>query len=46
MTNCNIDKTTVASFDADGDWLEDEISFTFEGLQIPEKFTLLDGMQA
>ena len=46
LTNCNIDKTIVAAFDADGDWLEDEISFTFEGIQIPEKFTLLDGMQA
>lgn len=46
LTNCNIDKTTIAAFDADGGWLEDEISFTFEGLQIPEKFTLLDGMQA
>ncbi|WP_301861143.1 phage tail tube protein [uncultured Megasphaera sp.] len=46
LTGCNIDKTTVAAFDADGDWLEDEISFTFEGMQIPEKFAVLDGMQA
>lgn len=46
LTNCNIDKVTVASFDADGDWLEDEIAFTFEGIKIPEKFAVLDGMQA
>lgn len=45
LTDCNIDKSTVAAFDADGKWLEDEISFTFEGIKIPEKFKLLDGMQ-
>ena len=45
LTDCNIDKSTVAAFDAEGKWLEDEISFTFEGIKIPEKFKLLDGMQ-
>lgn len=44
LQNCNIDKATVVSFDADGKWLEDEISFTFENIKIPTKFTLLDGM--
>lgn len=44
LLNCNIDSTTIASFDADGDWLEDEISFTFEGFKIPENFKLLNGM--
>lgn len=46
LLNCSIDKATVANFDADGQWLEDEITFTFEGLKIPEKFTTLDGMNA
>lgn len=46
LTDCNIDMATVAAFDADGKWLEDEINFTFEGMKIPENFKLLDGMQA
>lgn len=44
LTGCNIDSATVANFDADGDWLEDEISFTFEGIKIPENFKMLNGM--
>lgn len=46
LTGCNIDASTVAAFDADGKWLEEEIAFTFEGVKIPEKFKLLDGMNA
>lgn len=46
LIGCNIDTDTVASFDADGKWLEEEIAFTFEGVKIPEKFKLLDGMNA
>ena len=45
-SGCNIDKGTVAGFDAEGKWLEDEISFTFEGIKVPEKFKELDGMKA
>ena len=44
LVDCNIDGATVAGFDADGDWLEDEIAFTFEGIKIPENFKLLNGM--
>lgn len=44
LTGCNIDKGTVAGFDADGSYLEDEISFTFEGIRVPERFKELDGM--
>nr|DAL98057.1 MAG TPA: tail tube protein [Caudoviricetes sp.] len=46
LKDCNIDKATVAAFDVDGKWLEDEIAFTFEGMKIPEKFKVLDGMNA
>ena len=46
LTGCNLDKSDVAVFDAEGKWLEDEISFTFEGIKIPEKFKMLDGMSA
>nr|DAL55765.1 MAG TPA_asm: tail tube protein [Caudoviricetes sp.] len=44
LLSCNINSATVAAFDVDGDWLEDEIDFTFEGVKIPENFKILDGM--
>ena len=46
LTGCNFDEITVASFDADGKWLEDELSFTFEGIRFVENFKELDGMNA
>ena len=45
LKDCNIDGAVIAAFDADGDWLEQDIDFTFERFEIPEKFTDLDGMQ-
>lgn len=45
LTDCNIDKSQIAAFDADGDWLEDDIDFTFEGVKFAEKFKELDGMK-
>lgn len=44
LLNCNIDKVDIANFDADGDWLEQDIDFTFEGFKRAEKFTELSGM--
>lgn len=44
LLSCNINTVTIAAFDADGDWLEDELDFTFEGFKIPENFKILDGM--
>lgn len=44
LIDCNIDSSTIANFDADGDWLTDDIDFTFEGFKIPENFKILDGM--
>ena len=46
LTGCNIDAATVASFDAEGKYVEDEIAFTFEGVKAPQNFRMLDGMQA
>jgi hypothetical protein len=43
--DCNIDGAVLQSFDADGDWLEQDIGFTFEDYESPEKFKMLDGMQ-
>lgn len=42
--DCNIDGGVLAKFDADGDYLDEEMDFTFEDFKMPEAFTLLDGM--
>lgn len=41
---CNIDGGTLAAFDADGDFLEQEVNFTYEDFEMPERFRILDGM--
>ena len=42
----NEDEGTGANFNADGEWLEDEINFTFEDVKFATKFNELNGMQA
>lgn len=44
LMDCNIDGGVLAKFDADGEYLDEDMDFTFEDFMIPEKFTLLDGM--
>lgn len=41
---CNMDGGVLASFDADGDSLEQDVDFTYEDFEMPEKFKILDGM--
>lgn len=41
---CNIDGGTLAKFDADGEYLDEDMDFTFEDFKMPEKFSLLNGM--
>ena len=43
--DCNVDGGVLAAFDVDGDFLEQEINFTFEDFSNPTKFTELAGMQ-
>ncbi|WP_019555201.1 phage tail tube protein [Propionispira raffinosivorans] len=43
--DCNLDESILSSFDADGDWLEQDVDFTFEDFELPEEFTQLNGMQ-
>lgn len=38
LKDCNIDGGILAKFDADGEYLEDSMDFTFEDFEIPEKF--------
>ena len=44
LKECNLDSSILTKFDADADYLEEDMDFTFEDFEIPEKFTLLDGM--
>lgn len=45
LKGCNIDGGILTKFDADAEYLDDNIDFTFEDFEIPEKFNLLAGMQ-
>ena len=41
---CNIDGGTLAKFDAVGEYLDEDMDFTFEDFKMPERFSLLNGM--
>ena len=43
--DCNIDGGILAKFDADGEYLDEDMDFTFEDFEMPETFALLAGMQ-
>ena len=43
---CNIDGGTLAKFDADGEYLDEDMDFTFEDFKMPETFKNLDGFLA
>lgn len=44
LYDCNIDSATLASFNAEDDYLTDELEFTFEDWDMPSAFTDIDGM--
>ncbi len=46
LKDCNMDGGIVALLDADADYLEDDVDFTFERFELPEKFTMLKTMQS
>lgn len=41
---CNIDGGILAKFDAEGEYLDEDMDFTFEDFKMPEGFNLLPGM--
>ena len=43
LYDCNTDGGILAKFDADGEYLDEEIEGTFEDFSIPESFTNLTG---
>lgn len=45
LKDCNMDGGILAKFDADGEYLDESINFTFEDFEMPEEFKMLDGMQ-
>jgi hypothetical protein len=44
FVDCNIDGGVLAKFDADGEYLDEEVEGTFEDFKMPEKFIVLPGM--
>ncbi len=44
LLDCNIDGGILAKFGADGEYLDENMDFTFEDFKMPEGFRLLDGM--
>lgn len=44
LVGCNIDGGILAKFDADGEYLDEDMDFTFEDFKMPESFKILDGM--
>jgi len=45
LKGCNLDDGVLASFDVDGDNLEQEVNFTYEDFEVPETFKELPGME-
>lgn len=45
LKDCNIDGGILTKFDADADYLDEDMDFTFDDFEIPEKFNMLAGMQ-
>ncbi len=44
LKDCNIDGGLLAKFDADAEYLDETLDFTFEDFEIPEKFSRLSGV--
>ena len=44
--DCNTDGGILSKFDADGEYLDEDMDFTFEDFKMPETFKLLDGMKS
>lgn len=45
LKDCNLDGGVLVKFDADAEYLDEDMDFTFEDVEMPEKFSLLAGMQ-
>lgn len=45
LKDCNMDGGILTKFDADGEYLDEDMDFTFEDFEMPQQFTLLKGMR-
>lgn len=45
LKGCNIDGGILTKFDADAEYLDEDMDFTFEDFEIPVSFTILSGMK-
>lgn len=45
LKDCNLDSITIAKFDADGEYLDEQMDFSFEDWEMPTEFTMLDGIE-
>ena len=45
LKDCNVDSIILAKFDADGEYLDEELAFTFEDWEMPTEFNELEGMR-
>ncbi|MDE6616433.1 MAG: phage tail tube protein, partial [Lachnospiraceae bacterium] len=46
LKDCNMDGGILTKFDADGEYLDEEMNFTFEDVMMPSAFTDLPGFVA
>lgn len=46
LLDCNIDGGILAKFDADGEYLDEDMDFTFEDFSMPQEFEYLVGFEA
>lgn len=44
LKDCNLDSIILAKFDADGEYLDESLDFTFEDWEMPEEFSTINGM--
>ena len=44
LKDTNLDGGVLTKFDADAEYLDEDVDFTFEDFEIPEKFKLMQGM--
>ena len=45
LKDCLVEGGILAKFDADSEYLDEDLSGTFEEWEMPERFTMLEGMQ-
>ena len=45
LRDCNVEGGILAKFDANGEYLDEDMDFTFEDWEMPETFQLLEGME-